>query len=87
MVRRIAACLALVAFAVCILMGLQAGNPFSSVVGKALVALVVTFGVGLVVGAMAQKMLDENVAAGPPAAAAAPADSEESEAEPGAGGR
>ena len=61
MTRRIAACLALVAFAVCILSGLQAGNPFSSVVGKALVALAVTFGVGLVIGAMAQRMLDENV--------------------------
>ena len=63
MTRRIAACLALVAFAVCILTGLQAGNPFASVVSKALLALVVTFVVGLVIGSMAQKMLDENVAA------------------------
>ncbi len=74
MTRRIAACLALVAFAVCILAGLQAGNPFTSVVSRALVALVVTFVVGLVIGSMAQKMLDENIAApkNPPKAQAKP---------------
>ena len=64
MVRRIAASLALVAFFVCILAGMQAENPFTTVVANALVALVVTFVVGLVIGAMAQKMLDENMAAG-----------------------
>jgi NADH:ubiquinone oxidoreductase subunit H len=63
MVRRIAASLALVAFFVCILAGMSAENPFSTVVANALVALVVTFVVGLVLGAMAQKMLDENIAA------------------------
>ena len=63
MVRRIAASLALVAFFVCILAGMHAENPFSTVVANALLALVVTFVVGLVLGAMAQKMLDENMAA------------------------
>jgi len=62
MVRRIAASLALVAFFVCILAGMHAENPFSTVVANALVALLVTFVVGLVLGAMAQKMLDENMA-------------------------
>jgi hypothetical protein len=61
MTRRIAASLALVAFAVCIVTGLQAQNPFATVVSKALIALVVTFVVGLILGSMAQKMLDENV--------------------------
>jgi len=63
MVRRIAASMALVAFFVCILAGMQAENPFSTVVANALIGLVVTFIVGLVLGAMAQKMLDENMAA------------------------
>ena len=56
--------MSLVAFAVCILVGLQAGNPFTTVVAKALLALVATFILGLVIGTMAQKMLDENLAAG-----------------------
>jgi hypothetical protein len=64
MVRRIAASMALVTFFVCILTGMHAENPFSTVVANALVGLVVTFVVGLVLGAMAQKMLDENLAAG-----------------------
>ena len=51
MTRRIAAITALVAFAVCILVGLQAQNPFATIVSRALVAMVVTFAVGLVLGA------------------------------------
>ncbi len=62
MVRRMAATMALVAFALCIVAGYQAENPFSTIVSKAMLALVVTFVVGLVVGTMAQKMLDENMA-------------------------
>ena len=62
MTRRIAASMSLVAFFVCILTGLQAQNPFTTVVSKALVALAVTFILGLVLGTMAQKMLDENLA-------------------------
>jgi H+/gluconate symporter-like permease len=56
--------MSLVAFVVCLLAGLQAQNTFSTILSNALVALAVTFVVGLVVGAMAQKMLDENLAAG-----------------------
>jgi hypothetical protein len=63
MARRLAASMALVAFAVSILIGLQTGNPFTTIVTKALVALAVTFVIGLVVGVAAQKMLDENLAA------------------------
>ena len=77
--------MSLVAFAVCLLMGLRADNPFGTIVTNALLAMAATFAVGLVVGAMAQKMLDENLAAG--AAAAAPKDSAESKAKPAAGDR
>ena len=83
MPRRIAGTMALVAFAVCILVGLRAENTFSTIVANALQALVVTFVVGLVVGTMAQNMLDENLAAGGDPATKSP----NSEAKPGPGGR
>jgi hypothetical protein len=62
MSQRIAAAASLLAFAVCLITGaFQAGNPFATVVSRALAAMAVTYVVGLVVGAMAQKMLDENL--------------------------
>jgi hypothetical protein len=63
MARKMAAALALVVFAVCVIAGMGAGNPFETVLSKALVAMAATFVIGLVVGAMAQKMLDENLGA------------------------
>lgn len=64
MTRRIAATLSIIAFAVCLLIGgFEANNGFTTVVQRALVAMMVTLLVGLVVGAMAQKMLDENLKA------------------------
>jgi hypothetical protein len=71
MVRRVAGSLALLAFAVCLVVGMAAGNSTATVLSNALAAMGVTFLVGLVVGAMAQKMLDENVAAEAARAAAA----------------
>lgn len=62
MVRRMAGSLSLLAFAVCLVAGLNAGNPAATVLSNALAAMGVTFVVGLAVGAMAQRMLDENVA-------------------------
>jgi hypothetical protein len=62
MSNRIAASLALIAFAACLLTGgLQAGNPFSTTVLRALTAMAGTYVIGLIIGAMAQKMLDENL--------------------------
>ena len=63
MVRRLAGCLALLTFAVCIVAGLNAGNSAATILSNALAAMGVMFVVGLAVGAMAQKMLDENVVA------------------------
>ena len=63
MVRRIAAVMALVAFATCLVAGIGADNTFATAVSRALAAMAGTFVVGLVVGAMAQRMLDENLAA------------------------
>jgi hypothetical protein len=61
MPQRIAAALAMIVFAVCLLAGLNAGNPFVTVITRALLAMLVTLVIGLIVGSMAQKMLDENL--------------------------
>jgi hypothetical protein len=59
--QRIASALALVVFAVCLCSGATAGNPFGTVVTRALLGMLATLVIGLVVGTMAQKMLDENL--------------------------
>ena len=52
----------LMSFVVCLIVGtFQADNPFTTTVSRALVALVGTMCVGMLVGMMAQKMLDENL--------------------------
>ena len=61
MPRRLAASISLIVFAVCLLSGMSAGNTFVETVRRALVAMFVTLAIGLVVGVMAQKMLEENV--------------------------
>jgi NhaP-type Na+/H+ or K+/H+ antiporter len=63
MTSRIAATLSLVAFAMCLLIGIQAGNSFATTIQRALVAMAGTYVIGLIVGAMGQRMLDENVKA------------------------
>src|SRR6478752_6695867 len=69
--RRIAAAMSLIAFAVCLVAGIEADNPLGTILARSLVAMAGTLVVGLVVGAMAQKMLDEHLASrqagGPPA--------------------
>ena len=72
MVRRTAGILALLAFAVCLFAGMSAGNSTATVLSNALLAMGVTFLVGLVVGAMARKMLAESVAAEAARSPAAP---------------
>jgi hypothetical protein len=59
MALRIAATTSFIVFAVCLVAG--ADNPFGTAVGRALEAMVATLGIGLVVGWMGQKMIDENV--------------------------
>lgn len=61
MPRRIAACLALLAFATSLVAGMNADNTFSTTVCRALLAMVSTFVIGLVLGVMGQRMLDENL--------------------------
>lgn len=62
MVNRIAAVAALIVFAVCLVVGgLEADNTFATTVERALTAMMATLVIGLVVGAMARKMLEENL--------------------------
>lgn len=61
MIQRIAGALALVVFTVCLCSGASAGNAFGTVVARALLAMLGTMVIGLVIGWMAQKMLDENL--------------------------
>jgi len=58
-----AAVCALTVFAFCLLIGMRAQNTFSTTVVRALQAMGVTFVVGLALGWVAQRMLDENVKA------------------------
>lgn len=60
MPKRLAAAMALLAFAACLISGMRAENTFETTIVRALEALIVTLVIGLIVGAMAQKMLDEN---------------------------
>jgi len=52
---------ALVVFSLCLVLGMRAENTFSTTVARALVAMAGTFVVGLVLGSIAQRMLDENL--------------------------
>ncbi len=63
MARRIAAGSALLVFAVALLLGLVAENTFATTVTRALVAMGGTFVIGLIVGAMGEKMAEENLKA------------------------
>lgn len=74
MPQRLATIVALLAFAVCLYVGgFQAGNPFTTTVGRALLAMAVTYGVGLAVGTMGQRAIEENLAAPGAVPAADPA--------------
>ena len=59
MPTRVAATTSFVVFAVCLVAG--ADNTFGTAVGRALLAMMVTLGIGLIVGWMMQKMIEENV--------------------------
>ena len=80
MTRRLAASVALIAFAVCLVAGARAGNTFPTTVGRALLAMVGTLIIGLIVGTMAQVMVNESVASN--AAATEPSEKSSSDSPP-----
>jgi len=59
---RLAASLSLLVFAICLIAGLESGNGISTILGRALFAMAGTLVISLIVGTMAQRMLDENLA-------------------------
>ena len=61
MTNRLAGSCALIVFAFCLVQGIRADNSFGTTVWRALAGMAATFGVGLIVGFVAQRMLDENV--------------------------
>ena len=62
MPRRLAASLSLLVFAICLIAGMESGNTLATVLARALLAMAGTLVVSLIVGTMAQRMLDENLA-------------------------
>ncbi len=61
MPRRLAASLSLLVFAICLIAGMESGNALSTVLARALLAMAGTLVISLIVGTMAQRMLDENL--------------------------
>lgn len=63
MVRTIAACLALTAFAVAIVAGILAQNPAGLVLGRALLAMVVGKVIGLMIGSVGTRVVEDQLRA------------------------
>lgn len=62
MANRVAGILSLVAFAMCLLVGaFEAGNPFTTVVWRALQAMFWTYVIGYIIGIAAERMLSEQL--------------------------
>ena len=62
MPQRLATIVALLAFALCLIIGgFEVGNPFTTTVERALAAMAGTYAVGLVVGLMGKRAIDENL--------------------------
>ena len=63
MTVRVAGALSFVVFACCLLIGgFAAQNPFATVVWRAVLAMAGTFVIGLIIGRMAQGIVNENIA-------------------------
>ena len=57
----IGGCLALGAFAVAIVAGLAADNPADEILSRALIAMAVCYPVGVIIGVVAERAVDEHV--------------------------
>ncbi len=61
--RAVAGCFALAAFSVAVVAGLAGGNAPSSILVRALIAMIVCYPVGLVIGLVCQHVVEEHVKA------------------------
>jgi hypothetical protein len=59
--RAVAGCFALAAFAVAVVAGLAGGNTPSSILLRALMAMIVCYPIGLVIGLVCQHVIEEHV--------------------------
>jgi len=59
--RAIAGCFALAAFAVAVLAGLAGGNTAVSILTRAILAMVICYPVGLVVGLVCQHVIEQHI--------------------------
>jgi len=59
--RLIATCLALTAFTVAIVMGMAAGNPAESILGRALMAMFACFAIGSLIGHVAERIVSDHI--------------------------
>ena len=65
--RAVAGCFALAAFAVAVVAGLAGGNTPSAILVRALIAMIVCYPLGLVIGLVCQHVIEEHVKARPDA--------------------
>ncbi len=68
----IAGCFALAAFAVAVVAGVAGGNPASVVLGRALLAMTLCYPMGLMIGALCHRVVQEHLEATDRAAKAVP---------------
>ena len=59
----IAGCFALSAFAVAVVAGLAAQNPASSILVRALIAMIICYPVGLIIGLICQRLIFDHIEA------------------------
>ncbi|MHC4219345.1 MAG: hypothetical protein ACYSU7_12930 [Planctomycetota bacterium] len=59
--RAVAGCFALAAFAVAVVAGLAGGNASSSILVRALIAMIVCYPVGLIIGLVCQHVIEDHV--------------------------
>jgi hypothetical protein len=59
--RAVAGCFALAAFAVAVIAGLAGGNASSSILVRALIAMIVCYPVGLIIGLVCQHVIEDHV--------------------------
>ena len=59
--KAIAGCFALAAFTVAVLAGLAGGNAAMSILGRALIAMIACYPVGLLIGVVCQHVVEQHV--------------------------
>ena len=58
----IASCFALIAFAASVIGGLAVDNPATTILTRALAAMIVCYTLGVLIGTLAQRAIDEHIA-------------------------